>query len=172
PGNRSAGAAATGRTQTNPNAARPQGATPGNRSAGGAVTGATRANTNAVNSRGARTQNRSPAGVTTNSRGNSMSGNNAGRQPSINSLRRNVQAPRRFHNGSYRAPQGYQARRWSHGNRLPRNYFVRDYWITNFMMFGLFAPPPNLVWVRVGNDALLVDRYSGDIVQVDYGVFY
>ena len=81
-------------------------------------------------------------------------------------------APRVSRHGDYRAPQGYQARHWSYGGRLPRSYFVRDYWITDFLMFGLFAPPPDLIWVRVGNDALLVDEYSGDIVQVDYGVFY
>lgn len=93
-------------------------------------------------------------------------------QPSINSLRFNVQASRQFHNGSYNAPQGYQYRHWGYGERLPRGYFVRDYWITDFLMFGLFTPPTDLIWVRVGDDALLVDRYSGDIVQVDYGVFY
>ncbi len=91
---------------------------------------------------------------------------------SLNSLRRNTQATRRFHGGNYRAPQGYQARHWSHGERLPRGYFAQNYWISNFVMYGLFAPPANLVWVRVGNDALLIDRDSGEIVQVQYGVFY
>jgi Ni/Co efflux regulator RcnB len=127
--------------------------------------------------------NRSSAGANMNSRNNSMQrnksargtsafGNTAGRQPSINSLRRNIQSSRHFRHGDYRAPQGYEARHWTYGGRLPRAYFVRDYWITDFLMFGLFAPPTDLIWVRVGNDALLVDRYSGDIVQVDYDVFY
>ena len=107
------------------------------------------------------------------SRSNSgWSGNTATRQTSVNSLRLNVQASRRFHGGNYLQPAGYQSRHWGYGQRLPRTYFVRDYWITDFLMFGLFAPPPDLIWVRVGDDALLVDRYSGDIVQVDYGVFY
>ena len=99
-------------------------------------------------------------------------GNTAGRHPTINSLRLNVQSSRHFRHGDYRAPRGYQARHWTYGDRLPRAYFVRDYWILDFLMFGLFEPPPDLIWVRVGNDALLVDRYSGDIVQVDYDVFY
>jgi Ni/Co efflux regulator RcnB len=107
------------------------------------------------------------------SRNNSgWSGNTATRQPSINSLRLNVQSSRRFHHGDYRMPAGYQTRHWGYGERLPRGYFVRDYWIADFLMFGLFAPPTDLVWVRVGYDALLVDRYSGDIVQVRYDVFY
>lgn len=103
---------------------------------------------------------------------NNWSGNNAMRQPDVNSLRLNKQAARRFHGGSYNRPTGYQNRRWGYGERLPQAYFVRNYWITDFVSFGLFAPPSDLVWVRVGDDALLIDRYTGEIVQVDYGVFY
>jgi len=99
-------------------------------------------------------------------------GNNAGRQSEVNSLHRNMQASRHFRGGSYHAPQGYQNRHWSYGERLPRGYYARDYWIINFMMYDLFAPPSYLIWVRVGDDALLIDRETGDIVQVRYGVFY
>jgi hypothetical protein len=28
------------------------------------------------------------------------------------------------------------------------------------------------VWVRVGSDAVLVDRYTGQVVQVAYDIFY
>jgi Ni/Co efflux regulator RcnB len=111
--------------------------------------------------------NRGPSSVQRNT---SVQRNAAG--PSHAALRRSVQASRHFHNGNYRAPQGYHSRHWSHGDYLPRGYFVRSYWIGDFLAFGLFAPPDGLVWVRVGNDALLIDRYSGEIVQVDYGVFY
>lgn len=34
------------------------------------------------------------------------------------------------------------------------------------------APPPDAVWVRYGPDALLVDRMTGEIIRVQYGVFY
>jgi Ni/Co efflux regulator RcnB len=106
-------------------------------------------------------------------RGNSaMAANAAGHHPSVNSMRINVQASRQFHDGNYNAPTGYQARRWSYGDRLPRGYYNRNYWLTDYLVFGLFAPPDGLVWVRVGDDALLVDEVSGDVVQVDYGVFY
>jgi len=33
------------------------------------------------------------------------------------------------------------------------------------------APPDGYVWVRYGDDALLIDEYSGDIIQVEYDVF-
>ena len=97
-----------------------------------------------------------------------------GQAPSaaIASLRRNVPASRRFNAGAYRSPRGYAPRHWGYGERLPRDYYARDYWITDFLMYALFAPPPGLMWVRVGPDALLIDQYTGEIIQVDYGVFY
>jgi Ni/Co efflux regulator RcnB len=98
--------------------------------------------------------------------------NAAGHASSRASLQINVQASHHFHDGNYRAPQGYQARHWSHGDRLPSGYFARNFWITDFLAFDLFAPPPGHVWVRVANDALLIDEYNGEVVQVDYGVFY
>ncbi len=106
------------------------------------------------------------------STGASMRGNTTGQHAGINSLRHNLQASHQYHNGNYNAPQGYQSRHWSYGERLPRLYFASNYWIGDYLMFGLFAPPTDLIWVRVGDDALLIDRYSGDIVQVDYNVFY
>jgi Ni/Co efflux regulator RcnB len=87
-------------------------------------------------------------------------------------LRRNVQASHRFHVGAYQAPAGYRARHWSHGQRLPGFLFARNYWLLNYEAYALFPPPPGLVWVRVGADALLIDQDTGEIIQVDYGVFY
>jgi Ni/Co efflux regulator RcnB len=90
----------------------------------------------------------------------------------VAALRRNVQAQRHFSAGAYRQPQGYRQRHWSYGQRLPGGYYARNYWITDYLAYSLFAPPDGLVWVRVGPDALLIDQYSGEIIQVDYGVFY
>jgi Ni/Co efflux regulator RcnB len=87
-------------------------------------------------------------------------------------FQRNVQAQRRFQAGGWRAPPGYFYRRWSYGQVLPGLYLSQNYWITNWFAYGLFAPPPGLVWVRYGPDVLLVDRYTGQIVQVRYGIFY
>jgi Ni/Co efflux regulator RcnB len=87
-------------------------------------------------------------------------------------LRRNVTAARRFHAGNYRAPPGYHYRRWGYGEFLPSIYWGRDYWLTDFLAYGLFAPPDGYIWVRYGPDALLIDQNTGEIIQVDYGVFY
>ena len=96
----------------------------------------------------------------------------AARSPAVAALRRNVQASHRFHVGAYQAPAGYRARHWSHGQRLPGFLFARNYWLLNYAAYALFPPPPGLVWVRVGADALLIDQFTGEIIQVDYGVFY
>jgi hypothetical protein len=88
-------------------------------------------------------------------------------------FRQNLQSPRRFRVGIYHAPSGFYYRRWHYGQRLPPAFFIRDYWLPNYLFFGLFAPPsPDLVWVRYGPDALLIDRYTGEIIAVRYNVFY
>lgn len=105
--------------------------------------------------------------------GNSMrQHNNVARRPDVDALRHNMRSPKRFHSARYNPPRGYQNRHWSYGDRLPQGYFARNYWIANVVMFDLFTPPSGLVWVRVGDDAMLIERSSGDIVQVRYGVFY
>jgi Ni/Co efflux regulator RcnB len=96
----------------------------------------------------------------------------ARRSADVAALRGNAQATHRFQAGAYRPPQGFVSRHWGYGDRLPRSYFARNYWLTNFLVYGLLSPPPGLVWVRVGPDALLIDEYSGEVVRVQYGVFY
>ncbi len=86
-------------------------------------------------------------------------------------LRRNVQASQHFHAAAYRAPEGYARRHWGYGERLPSAYFARNYWIMDYSLYALLAPPEGLVWVRVGDDVMLIDRYTGEIIQVDYGYF-
>jgi Nickel/cobalt transporter regulator len=78
----------------------------------------------------------------------------------------------RYRFGAYRAPYGYYSRAWAFGDFLPRGWYAEDYWLNDFLDFGLPYPPPGFEWVRVGGDALLVDRYSGRIVQVVRGIFW
>jgi len=97
----------------------------------------------------------------------------AGPRQNFSAFNRNISAPRRFHApSSYRRPSGWYARRWSYGQILPALFWAPDYWINDFYDYALAPPPPGTVWVRDGDDALLIDRYSGEIIQVDYGVFY
>lgn len=86
--------------------------------------------------------------------------------------RRNEWAERRYNWGRYYGPAGYRYQRWNYGDFLPGAYWASQYWINNFIAFGLMAPPAGLIWVRYGSDALLIDRYTGEVVQVRYNVFY
>jgi len=79
---------------------------------------------------------------------------------------------RRFNAGRYHRPPGWYSHRWYHGEILPRAFWVSSYWLTNYWLYSLSPPPYGYIWVRYGNDALLVDRYTGEIVEVVYDVFY
>jgi len=84
----------------------------------------------------------------------------------------NITAPRRFRAGEYRRPYGWYPHHWVFGEFLPAAYWARDYWLIDFIDFGLPPPPYGAVWVRVGYDALLIDQETGEIITVEYGVFY
>ena len=84
---------------------------------------------------------------------------------------RNVTAPRRFRWQTYHRPHGWYARRWTFGQVLPRVFWASDYWLSDYWMFDLPIPPYGYVWVRYGDDALLVNKRTGQILQVVYGLF-
>lgn len=84
----------------------------------------------------------------------------------------NYQAERRYHWNQYQRPRGWYERRWIFGDYMPAFFWARNYWIGDYWMFGLAIPPYGCEWVRYGNDALLIDTDSGEILQVVYGIFY
>ena len=83
----------------------------------------------------------------------------------------NFVAQNGYHIGPYHGPRGFSYRRWSYGDMLPRVFWGRNYWLTDFWLFGLDVPPMGYEWVRYGPDALLVDVSNGEVVQVIYGRF-
>jgi len=85
---------------------------------------------------------------------------------------RSFNASRRFQAPSYRRPAGWYDHRWSFGEFLPTAFWARDYWLSDYSSYDLPPPPYGAVWVRVGNDALLVDEESGEVITVEYSVFY
>lgn len=90
----------------------------------------------------------------------------------VGKYHRNIVAVHRYHWRPYVRPHGWYYRRWVFGERLPLIFWTRNYWITDYWMFGLEIPPLGCEWVRYGNDALLIDTRTGEILQVIYGVFY
>ncbi len=81
-------------------------------------------------------------------------------------------AEHRYHWGVYVRPHGWYYRNWVFGQHLPRIFWASNYWITSYWMYGLAIPPEGYVWVRYGDDAILIDRETGEILQVIYGIFY
>ena len=83
----------------------------------------------------------------------------------------NYQASRTYRVGPYHPPAGWSARRWTYGEIYPRAFWGPDYLLADYWLFGLEVPPGGYEWVRDGSDALLIDVNSGQILQVEYGVF-
>jgi Ni/Co efflux regulator RcnB len=83
----------------------------------------------------------------------------------------NFQAQRSFHVGPYHRPPGWVSRHWAYGDILPRAYWAAPYLLSDYWLFSLETPPVGYEWVRDGNDALLVDINTGEVLQAEYGVF-
>jgi len=83
----------------------------------------------------------------------------------------NFQAARTFHVGAYHRPAGWVARRWAYGQILPRAYWGPQFILSDYWLFALEVPPVGYEWVRDDTDALLVNTDTGEILQVEYGVF-
>ncbi len=76
-----------------------------------------------------------------------------------------------FSLGIYYDPFGYNYRPFGIGYRLTPAYFGEQYWIDP-AMYDLPFPPPGTQWIRYWNDALLVDMYSGEVVDVINNFFW
>ncbi len=87
------------------------------------------------------------------------------------SYQHNFQAARSYKIGPYHRPAGWNARRWAYGQTLPRGYWAPQFILADYWLFALEVPPSGYEWVRDDSDALLVDTSTGEILQVEYGVF-
>jgi Ni/Co efflux regulator RcnB len=83
----------------------------------------------------------------------------------------NFQAARSYRIGPYHRPAGWRAHHWGYGEILPRAYWAPQYLLSDYWLFALEVPPAGYEWVRDGDDALLINTDSGEILQVEYGVF-
>lgn len=85
---------------------------------------------------------------------------------------RNWNSSNRYRAGVYYRPSGYYYRRWTFGDILPSIFWSNRYWLNNYYAYDLPPPPAGTVWVRYGDDALLIDRFTGEVIQVSYSVFW
>ena len=78
-----------------------------------------------------------------------------------------------FHVGRYYAPyRNYSYRRLSIGFYLDSLFFGSNYWINDPFYYRLPDVYGPYRWVRYYDDALLVDIYTGEVVDVIYDFFW
>jgi Ni/Co efflux regulator RcnB len=86
--------------------------------------------------------------------------------------RRTITTTKHYDAGTFVAPNGYTYSHYELGARMPAVLLSDDNLVlTGYSTYALSAPPAGLTWIRVGNDALLVDRTTGEVVETDYGLF-
>lgn len=69
-------------------------------------------------------------------------------------------------------PSGWGYQRWGSGQSLPLLFLSPSYFFDDYASYGFGPPPMHYMWVRYGPDLLLVNRRTGRIREVIYGVFY
>ena len=84
----------------------------------------------------------------------------------------NQYADHSYRGQPYARPRGWYDRHWAYGQTLPYPFWARNYWMDNYWGYGLVDPPYGYVWVRYGNDALLVSIITGQILGAVYWLFY
>jgi Ni/Co efflux regulator RcnB len=74
--------------------------------------------------------------------------------------------------GGWTSQPGYYHRHWGYGDYLPHAWYGSDFWISSYWFYGLPVAPFGFAWVRLGPDAVLVNLYTGLVVEVVYGLFW
>lgn len=78
----------------------------------------------------------------------------------------------RFHIGYYYDPFGWGYSPFSIGYRLWPSYYSSRYWIADPWQYRLPYAPPGTRWVRYWDDAILVDTWNGQVVDVIHNFFW
>ncbi len=78
----------------------------------------------------------------------------------------------RFHIGFYFDPFGWNYRRYGVGWRLWPSYYSHDYWLSDPWYYRLPPAYGPYRWIRYHDDALLVNIYTGEVVDVIYDFFW
>ena len=123
-------------------------------------------------------------------RGPGYTGNGYNRGPAYNrggNRNRNWRGDNRYdwhryrssNRNAYRLPRYYAPRGWNYGYRrfgvgftLSSILFSSSYWIDDPFYYRLPPAYGQYRWVRYYNDALLVDIRTGEVVDVEYDIFW
>ena len=77
-----------------------------------------------------------------------------------------------FQIGFYRDPFGWNYQRYQPGWRLWPGYYQRNYWLDNPSNYRLPTAYPGTQWIRYHGDAILVDVYTGEVLDVVHDFFW
>jgi len=77
-----------------------------------------------------------------------------------------------FHLGFYSDPFGWGYQPYSIGWRMWPSYYSNSFWINDPWQYRLPYAPAGTVWVRYYNDAVLVDTFTGEVLDVVYDFFW
>jgi Ni/Co efflux regulator RcnB len=86
--------------------------------------------------------------------------------------RRTITSTKHYDDGAFSGPSGYVYSRYELGAMVPAELRSDDNLVLDsYSTYDLKAPPHGLTWIRVGDDAMLVDRKTGEVVETDYDLF-
>jgi hypothetical protein len=77
-----------------------------------------------------------------------------------------------FHLGFYYDPFGWDYFPYQIGWRMWPAYYGSSFWINDPWSYRLPYAPPGYVWIRYWNDALLIDTWTGTVVDIIPGFFW
>jgi Ni/Co efflux regulator RcnB len=77
-----------------------------------------------------------------------------------------------FRLGFYFDPFGWGYQRYSIGWRMWPSYYSNRYWLSDPWQYRLPYAPAGYQWIRYYNDAVLVDTWTGEVVDVIYNFFW
>lgn len=77
-----------------------------------------------------------------------------------------------FNLGFYYDPFGWSYSPFSIGYRMWPSYYSSSYWLNDPWQYRLPYAPPGTRWIRYYDDAILVDMWSGQVIDVIYDFFW
>ena len=77
-----------------------------------------------------------------------------------------------FHLGFYYDPFGWNYRPYQIGWRLWPSYYSSRFWLNDPWQYRLPYAPPGYRWIRYHDDAILVDTWNGQVVDVIHNFFW
>jgi Ni/Co efflux regulator RcnB len=85
--------------------------------------------------------------------------------------RKTVTSKKHYDAAAFVAPSGFTYRRFSVGEHVPNALLGDSVVLSDYANYALDSPPSGLTWIRDGQDALLIDVRTGEVIQADYDVF-